>query len=341
MFIAITTPQNPLRLENFLRPYKRGEQQFTPEAAQQILESTNHKKNIYDTLQLIASLPQEEQTQYKEIILSTFDHREQPTDTILLGKKLAASHSFENELNTLLNITPVYVSAAIQPKNVITCSDENPNLADFPEDAVIIFANDKVDLSGMLKCGSDNAPLKSVKFKEGTKLNLSNNECLPENLDVYILKCDEVDLSHSALRYYHSGATQYFQYSLLTFKEGSRVNLQDCRLLSQKLDVSKCADVNLSNTDLSRINTIVCSGNANFENATLPACKLDISKCDTVNLKNLKVSPYNQAPNIVFKNKQQLKESGFTAPDEWHGKIQYVDNHSSPISQKLRNFFGR
>ncbi len=57
MFIEITTPQNPIKVENTLRPYKRGERSFTPEVARHILQSTNNPKNIKDTLRLIAACP--------------------------------------------------------------------------------------------------------------------------------------------------------------------------------------------------------------------------------------------------------------------------------------------
>ncbi len=339
MFIAITTPQNPLRLENTLRPYKKGEKPFTPEVATQILQSTNHKKNIYDTLQLIASLLKEEQACYKDIILSAFEHREQPADTILLGKKLAASHGFENELNAIINTTPVYTSAATQSQKVIACSDEKPYLDDFPKDAVIIFTNSKVDLSGMLQCSLDNEPLKLAIFKEGTKLNLSNNECLPKNLDTYVSKCDEVDLSHSILRYYLNGGGQYVSHSLLTFKEGAVVNLSHCPQMPYQLDIAKCRKVDLSNSNLSNLNELVLSGEANLENATLPALTLDVSGCDKVNLQNIKVSIGSHCQTIIFKNKKQMKESGFTAPDRWQGKIRYTEEQS-PLT-RLKSIFTR
>lgn len=46
MFIRITTQSNALRTENFLRPYKRGEKEFTPEVARQILTMTNHPNKL-------------------------------------------------------------------------------------------------------------------------------------------------------------------------------------------------------------------------------------------------------------------------------------------------------
>ena len=196
MFIAITTPQNPLRLENTLRPYKRGEQPFTPEAAQQILESTNHKKNIYDTLQIIANLPKEQQAQYKNIILSTFDHREQPAETILLGKKLAASHNFKDELNAILTHDPmqdpkdgvIYASAPNKIAAYIHTSSDNPDdLSQCSEDITLLCTNYNVDL-----CDTNFSTVKTLKFKEGAKVYLCYSENLPETLDFSM--CDNIIL---------------------------------------------------------------------------------------------------------------------------------------------------
>ncbi len=358
MFIEITTPQNPLRLENTLRPYKRGEQPFTPEAAQQILQSTNHKKNIYDTLQIIASLPKEQQAQYKNIILSAFDHREQPTDTILLGKKLAASHNFEDELNAILTHDPmqdttgcvIYASAPNQIAAVIS-ADRTIYPSNYPENIHLICANDKVTL-----CDTNFSTVKSLKFKDGAEVYLSYCQNLPETVDLSM--CDNVDLSYTDLSTIKS----------LRFKEGAEVNLSYCKNLPETLDVSMCDEVDLSETDLSPVKSLKFKeGSAVYlwKSKNLPET-IDLSICDKVNLshtnlstvKSLKfkegaeVDLYNSenlpadldvslcdqiylndsdlstVKTLKFKNKQQLRDSKAKCPDNWQGNIIYTDNNS-------------
>ena len=183
MFIAITTPQNPLRLENTLRPYKRGEQPFTPEAAQQILQSTNHKKNIFDTLQLIAALPLTEQAAFKEIILSIFDHREQPNDTIILGKKLAYANGVRDELKTLITQAKkysydedcIFYHSGMNQKSYI-CVQTEPDLSKYPEEASVICTGKNITFIG------GNPTIKDLKFTEGASVDLAL--CvLPQNID--------------------------------------------------------------------------------------------------------------------------------------------------------------
>ena len=369
MFIAITTPQNPLRLENTLRPYKRGEQPFTPEAAQQILESTNHKKNIYDTLQIIANLPKEQQAQYKNIILSAFDHREQPTDTILLGKKLAVANGFEDELNAILTHDPmqdtinnvIYASASNQIAAVIS-ADENPDFSQYPEDIALICANEEVNL-----CDTNFSTVKSLKFKKGAKVNLSSGKNLPETLDLSM--CDKVDLSYTNLS----------TVKTLKFKEGAEVDLYNSKNLPADLNVSTCDKVRLSCTDLSAIKTLKFKDGTEvdlYNSENLPA-NLDVSMCDKVYLNctnlsgikslkfkdgaevnlsgcqnlpaNLDFSMCNRVrlfqtdlspvKSLKFKNKQQLKESDAEFPKNWQGKIQY--SNDLQLINKLNSRFNR
>ncbi len=191
MFIEITTPQNPLRLENALRPYKRGEKPFTPEVARQILQSTNHKKNIYDTLQLIAALPKEQQAAYKDIVLATFDHREQPTDTILLGKKLAASHGFEDELKKLVITAKnydyakdcIFYHSGINKKSYI-CVQSEADISKYPDNCSIICTHKNISLT------CTNPTAKELKFTPESSVYMLM--CiLPQNVDFSM--CDKVE----------------------------------------------------------------------------------------------------------------------------------------------------
>lgn len=59
-----------------------------------------------DLLKLIAAFSKEEQGQFKDVVLTVFDkerdERDQPNEIVVLGKKLAVSSGYEEELNRVL-----------------------------------------------------------------------------------------------------------------------------------------------------------------------------------------------------------------------------------------------
>ena len=111
MFVDITNQKSPLAVENLLTPYKKGrmlkgvrqpKEHITPQVCAEVLQSTNYARNIKDMLLCIAELPEDEQAQFKEILLATFEMREQPNDILALGKKFAHAAGFEAALNRVL-----------------------------------------------------------------------------------------------------------------------------------------------------------------------------------------------------------------------------------------------
>ncbi|MCM1323536.1 MAG: hypothetical protein NC218_05190 [Acetobacter sp.] len=299
MFIEITTPNNPLKTAVFLTPYQQGTQAFTPEAAQQILSMSNHPKNIKDMLTLITALPKEEQVKYKDVILNTFDHREQPNDNILLGKKLAAAHGFEDELSSLLKQMKDYDFSHNEicyltgtHEKAIICADETPNIENYPSNCSLIHTNNNTDYLW----GADFTSIKNLRFKEGNKVCLANCANLPEDLDLSTRSF--VDLSMADLTSVKN----------LKFKDNSQVFLSSCKNLPADLDVSMCDTVGLSNTDLAQIRNLNFK---NCKNINLSNCKnlpadLDVSMCDTVNLSNTDLA---QIRNLKFKNGAQVNLS--------------------------------
>ena len=113
MFVDITDFKSALAVENILTPYKKGrlsqdkktrlpKEKITPDVCMEVLKSTNYARNIKDMLLCIAELPEDEQAPFKDVVLAVFDKREQPNDILVLGKKLAVAHGFEEELNAHL-----------------------------------------------------------------------------------------------------------------------------------------------------------------------------------------------------------------------------------------------
>ena len=87
-------------------PAGKDGQPFTPEKARAIVDITNAPPFMRDLLKLIAAFPKEEQGQFKDAVLTVFDkerdERDQPSEIVLLGKKLAVSGGYEKELNQVL-----------------------------------------------------------------------------------------------------------------------------------------------------------------------------------------------------------------------------------------------
>ena len=87
-------------------PAGKDGQPFTPEKARAIVDITNAPPFMRDLLKLIAAFPKEEQGQFKDVVLTVFDkerdERDQPSEIVLLGKKLAVSGGYEKELNQVL-----------------------------------------------------------------------------------------------------------------------------------------------------------------------------------------------------------------------------------------------
>ena len=87
-------------------PAGKDGQPFTPEKARAIVDITNAPPFMRDMLKLITAFPKEEQGQFKDVVLTVFDKerdwRDQPSEIVLLGKKLAVFGGYEKELNQVL-----------------------------------------------------------------------------------------------------------------------------------------------------------------------------------------------------------------------------------------------
>ena len=87
-------------------PAGKDGQPFTPEKARAIVDITNAPPFMRDLLKLIAAFSKEEQEQFKDVVLAVFDKerdwRDQPNEIVVLGKKLAVSGEYEEELNRVL-----------------------------------------------------------------------------------------------------------------------------------------------------------------------------------------------------------------------------------------------
>ena len=326
MFVDIEDFKGAIAVENILMPYKKGrlaldkksrlpKEPITPEVCMEILKSTNYARNIKDMLECIADLPKAQQAQFKDVILATFDNREQPKDILVLGKKLAAANGFEEELSLVKYRANkmILLSAPKLSKGFVWDEDElkddfsqcgklwcsHPGSLDvltaakLPEIVEIPYAK-HIDFQCI-----DCAGVKEIHFGkvEFAFFNFVKN--LPPNLD--FSQCDEIYLEGCDLRGHPN----------LRFKDGAKVFLK-AAILPKDLDVSSCAEVHLDNCDLSEQSKLHFRENAcvSFEGLKNLPKDLDVSNCAWVNFAYCSLA--NQ-PHIRFKDgaKVNLQNSEF------------------------------
>ena len=323
MFVDIENFKSALAVENILTPYKKGrlsddkktrlpKEKITPDTCMEILKSTNYARNIKDMLECIKELPAHEQAQFKDVVLSTFDNREQPNDILVLGKKLAVASGFEAELSeaqklkdgeflhSSSNLDKAFVSLKDSFEDVdfsaydkvICLSDKEiqflegvkfPKHLGIPNSSDVSFASYFRRNANFLASGSDFTGLQSMRFKDGAKVDFSKAKNLPSQLDVSM--CSVVYLRECDL----SGVQS------MRFKEGAKVNLSKSKNLPADIDVSMCADVRLLQCDLKDQPNLRFKDGARVDlsKAQNLTPQLDVSTCSELELMGCDLSQHN------------------------------------------------
>ena len=320
MFVDIENPKSPLKVANILTAYDKGvvikgvrqpKEKLTPEVCFDILKSTNYPRCIRDMLTCIAKLPDDEQAEFKEVVLAAFDHRLQPTDILQLGQELAEKSGYGIDFAKLKKIKEgEYLFSDADARKCFMCLKSEFKDEDFSAYDKVVYLSDKkiqfgdgvkfpknmdfpnssdvsfYDKNGESACNF--LGVQSIRFKDGAKVDLRNAKNLPENLD--FSQCDEVDLSQCDLS----------EQPNLCFKEGAKVYLNNAENLPENLDFSQCDEVDLSQCDLSEQPNLCFKEGAKvylIGAKNLPA-NLDFSCCDEVDLTWCDLS---EQPNLRFK----------------------------------------
>ena len=319
MFVDIETPKTPLKITNILTAYDKGvvvkgvrqpPKKLTPEVCFDILKSTNYPRCIRDMLQLIAKLPDEEQAQFKEVVLSCFDNREQPEPIFQLGQEIAEKSGYGIEFAKLQKMKEgPYLFSEVDARKCEVREDAYFEYEDFSAyDKVMFLSDKKIQFGRDVKFPKNmefpNSPdvsltrpfeaynftgVQSIRFKNGAKVNLSDAYNLPANLDISM--CDEVNLGNCDLS----------EQPNLRFKDGAKVNLKGAENLPANLDVSQCPEVNLSECDLKGQPNLRFKEGATvslYNAKNLPA-NMDFSQCAGVYLGKCDLKGQ---PNLRFKD---------------------------------------
>ena len=310
MFVDIENFKSVIGVENLLMPYTKGrvlngrrqqKEHITPDVCMQILKSTNAPLNIQHMLECIKELPPSEQAQFKDVVLATFDQREQPNkqpyNIVLLGKKLAAASGYEEELaeaqklkdgDFLLSSSKcdkgfVCFNNAFQNidfsayEKFICLSDAKiqflegvkfSKILEFPNSSDVSFFNE------VSRVGCDFTGVQCVRFKDGAKVDLGAAQNLPPDIDVSM--CSDVTLADCDLK----------DQPNLRFKEGAKVLLDGNQNIPAHLDISMCQSVYIYNCDLKdKINIRFKDGaRVLLYNAQNLIPDMDFSQCSDVTL---------------------------------------------------------
>ena len=333
MFVDIESFKSVLAIENLLIPYKRGrlapdknsylpKEPITPEVCWEVLKSTNAPRNIENMLQCIADLPLSEQAQFKDIVLATFDNREQPNtkphNIVLLGRKLAQASGYEAEFveaqkikdGDFLLSSSEYGMGFVCSNNafqnidfsayekVICLSDAKiqflegvkfPKILEMPNSSDVSFVLSVYRDYSSYSVGSDFTGLQSMRFKEGAKVDLSKAQNLPKNL--VLSTCSDVDLRECDF----TGVLS------ILFKEGAKVDLREAQNLPSQLDFSMCSEVDLRECDFTGVKSIRFCDDAevNLSKAQNLPSDIDVSMCADVKLLHCDLK---EQPNLSFKD---------------------------------------
>ena len=321
MFVDVESPKSPLKIANILMAYDKGvvikgvrqpKEKLTPEVCFDILKSTNHPRCIRDILQLIAKLPDEEQTQFKEVVIAAFDNREQPKSVLDVGQELAEKSGYGIEFAKLKKIKdgPYLFSEADARQHVVSAKSHFTDEDFSAYDKMLFLSDKKIQFDDKVKFpknmeflnssdvsfydekkieGCDLHGVQGIRFKDGAKVELFDVKNLPENMDFSM--CDVVDL----------GWCDLSRQPHLRFKNGAKVRLGNADNLPANLDFSQCSEVDLSECDLSEQPNLRFKDGAKVVLSRvedLPK-NLDFSQCDEVDLGGCDLSEY---PNLRFKD---------------------------------------
>ena len=271
MFVAIDNEDmDAFEVEDWINRTRDASEgkRISPEFAMEILGKTNFYGHIKKVLKNIKekNKTKEELLLYKDFVLSCVDGREMSPQALTMLQELADVCEVRDEFDELKNKEPkVYDRDDCYKVVIVRTEEEFYELGG--ENLRIFFDADKVYLSS---CEFNH--VKSLKFREGAKVNLSEAKNLPKDLDVSM--CSKVDLGNCDLK----GLD-------LKFREGAKVNLSGAENLPKDLDVSMCSEVKLTGCDLEGLDLNFREGaKVDLSGAKNLPKELDLSMCSEVDM---------------------------------------------------------
>lgn len=257
MFVDIHDFKSAIAVENMLTPYKKGRlsddkkwrlprEKITPDVCFEVLKSTNYARNIKDMLERVVILSKEEQAQFKEVVLATFDRREQPENIQIIGKILADHHDYRDELEALIDRDDTdFLCSAPYIKRGRRSEQKYFNQDDVFDCDKLVLTRDYAKFSGCPNLPSvlDLSACEIVRF---------------EDIDVALEKVEKLIFAPCSMVYF---------YRVQSFPS--------------HLDLSNCSGVDFRYSDLAQVQQLKISPNAcaNFDNCSHIPQNLELDKC--------------------------------------------------------------
>lgn len=335
MFVGIEDYKGAIAVENILTPYKKGrlapdkktrlpKEPITPEVCMEVLRSTNYARNIKDMLECIADLPKAQQAQFKDVVLATFSNREQPSDVLFLGKKLAYVSGYTKEFYAVKELKAGdFIASAVKPaKSYLHLK----GLGHLPED---------LSEYEELVCRGGSPEFAYVKKMPKT---LKFENCMTARLDANALEgvenivCHKVDtLSLKGRQWYEKGGGEalkrlecadcdFITLENITFAQSPAVKISGCNNLALRwlknfsqpevfdgmayvmLNEIEFADLKkplkFHNIDGLQINKSYLPETVEFENVQSLVSNADFEATKTVNFNNMQKLDLSSAKNL-------------------------------------------
>ena len=298
MFVAINNrDKSAIVLDGEIKR-TRNNGEITPEFAMEILSLTNHRYNIKKLVNSIKDIctTKESLMPYREFILSCVDGREVEGEAFDNLREMARICACEEEFDEANKKPKFYDKLDCDNTIIVKSRQEFSSLKG--ENLKVFFDKDDVDLSE-----ANFSKIKSIKFRDGANIDFEGAKNLGCNLDVSNLS--RVSLKWCDLRNINN----------LNFKDGAKVCLSQVKrprysgedwdtlggssniseedayipvvkYLPKDLDVSMCAEVDLSGCNLSEFGELKFREGAHVKivyTDDLPK-DLDVSMCARVDL---------------------------------------------------------
>lgn len=318
MFVDIEKFEGALAIENLLMPYKKGrlapdkktrlpKEKITRDVCMEVLQSTNYARNIKDMLRCIAELPQEEQAQFKDVVLACFSNREQPEEIFKIAKKLAQN---SNYLPELLNEPDKvydgdYLYSANYLKEAVSTQEEKWS-PEWSKSGKITFCGKTAKIEDQKELPPQ------LEFFQVHDVHMTNNDMTGvENIyfreadkQVRLVKLQNLSASLTFDAVFHVGLHHLdFSHCLeLRFLNLYDTSIHHSKGLPEVLDVSTIQSVFIDSSDLTSVREFKLNRAHNqfsiIDSSNLP----DNMVIDGVSMITLKGNSWRDAENLTLKN---------------------------------------
>ncbi len=285
MGLLISSPKGALKIENMLRPYKRGEKEITLDVGSEVLLSTNYARNIRDMLMCIEKLPLDKQREFESIVLLTFVDRLQPDDIHNIAKNLAEKGGYGKKLAKYIaqtarrrgevlmsSPTPTYCLQSFDTDFVQFNAEKYDGLKVLREKCSIKAVSNLPSFIDLTECstveiyGQNLQKVKTLKLAPNCNIEITHCQNLPNNID--FSQVQNICLNGCDLR----------NFDKLILGKGHEAQLIGVKNLPSFLDLSGYDKVLLIGADLSHLRYLKLKKAlpAYLENLIPNSCQVEI-----------------------------------------------------------------